>query len=170
MDDRRLRWSEEKTERLKTLWAEGHSGGVIAALLGNFTRNSIIGKVHRLGLEGRRASVRAKPKPRADRPVDELKIAVRRWGRGQVLVEIPAAMPPVCLEEPPATRNCSLLELTARTCRWPVRGTGADTVFCGSQPVRRRPYCAYHERMAHYRGPQEKLTSGLPSPIAGQSA
>lgn len=57
-------WSEERVEKVRTLWQAGKSAGEIAKILGcGLTRNAVIGKVHRLGMsqEGR-ASV-AKPAP-----------------------------------------------------------------------------------------------------------
>ncbi|WP_281409432.1 GcrA family cell cycle regulator, partial [Oharaeibacter diazotrophicus] len=58
-----MSWTDERVERLKTLWAEGLSASQIAAELGSVTRNAVIGKVHRLGLSGR-----AKPQVQAARP------------------------------------------------------------------------------------------------------
>src|SRR3954463_13065323 len=47
-------WTDERVERLKKLWADGLSASQIAGELGGVTRNAVIGKVHRLGLSGRR--------------------------------------------------------------------------------------------------------------------
>lgn len=48
-----LRWTDKRIELLKKLWARGWSSSQIAAELGGVSRNSVIGKVHRLGLSGR---------------------------------------------------------------------------------------------------------------------
>ncbi|MBE7219728.1 MAG: GcrA cell cycle regulator, partial [Caulobacteraceae bacterium] len=46
-----MSWTEERVERLSTLWLEGRSASQIAAELGEgVSRNAVIGKVHRLGL------------------------------------------------------------------------------------------------------------------------
>ncbi|MES2435756.1 MAG: GcrA family cell cycle regulator [Pseudomonadota bacterium] len=42
-------WTDEKVEELKSMWSVGVSASEIGKLLG-FTRNAVIGKVHRLGL------------------------------------------------------------------------------------------------------------------------
>ena len=68
-------WTGTRTERLKKLWADGHSASGIAALLGEVTRNAVIGKVHRLGLAGRKTTSR-QPVPRRTSP--------RRNGSGRV--------------------------------------------------------------------------------------
>lgn len=44
----------ENVARLKALWAAGRSCSEIAAIIGNTTRNAVIGKVNRLGLSGRK--------------------------------------------------------------------------------------------------------------------
>lgn len=43
-------WTDEKIKELKALWAEGHSASVVAAKIGARSRNSVLSKVHRLGL------------------------------------------------------------------------------------------------------------------------
>jgi hypothetical protein len=45
-------WPEPVIERLRALWAEGHSGAVIGRRL-RVSRNAVLGKVHRLGLPPR---------------------------------------------------------------------------------------------------------------------
>lgn len=45
-------WKDEEVERLKALWKKGDSAAVIAVKM-NYSRNAILGKVHRLKLEKR---------------------------------------------------------------------------------------------------------------------
>ena len=52
-----MAWTNEKTEQLKKLWAEGHTASQIARMLGDdISRNAVIGKAHRLNLAGRTQS------------------------------------------------------------------------------------------------------------------
>ena len=51
-----MSWTPEREEKLKDLWKKGHSGSEIASILGNTTRNAVIGKAHRLKLETRSVS------------------------------------------------------------------------------------------------------------------
>ena len=51
-----MSWTFEKEQKLRQLWKEGHSGSQIAVMLGNTTRNAVIGKAHRLKLEARTVS------------------------------------------------------------------------------------------------------------------
>lgn len=43
-------WTTERITNLKKLWTLGQPASAIATILGNVTRNAILGKVHRLGL------------------------------------------------------------------------------------------------------------------------
>jgi GcrA cell cycle regulator len=56
----------------------------------------------------------------------------------------------------PSTR-CTLMQLTSRTCRWPIgdpkRG---DFCFCGATSVRGRPYCEFHLGVAYHAPAQRK--------------
>jgi hypothetical protein len=49
-------WTEVRIADLKTLWTGGDSASVIASQMGT-TRNAVLGKVHRLGLEERVSSL-----------------------------------------------------------------------------------------------------------------
>ena len=60
-----MSWTDERIERLKAMWAEGATASQIADELGGVSRNAVIGKAHRLGLESRPSPV----KPGDDKPV-----------------------------------------------------------------------------------------------------
>ena len=51
-----MSWTTERENKLKELWKKGHTASQIATLLGDTTRNAVIGKAHRLNLEARAAS------------------------------------------------------------------------------------------------------------------
>ena len=51
-----MSWTNEKVEKLKSLWTKGHTASEIAGILGETTRNAVIGKAHRLDLEERAPS------------------------------------------------------------------------------------------------------------------
>jgi GcrA cell cycle regulator len=53
-----MSWTEERIERLKTMWTEGATASQIADDLGGVSRNAVIGKAHRLGLEARPSPVK----------------------------------------------------------------------------------------------------------------
>lgn len=174
-----MRWTDERVEMLKRLWADGLAASQIAGELGGVTRNGVIGKVHRLGLSGRvRRSEFGQPKKqrkqRTDRrplkavPTPEEKAAaMKRYAAAEAATRALAAG-----EEPaqelidtlmPVKQRRTLLELTEDTCRWPIGDPGtAEFFFCGAKPVeyvvdvigskeikKRFPYCNYHSRVAY---------------------
>ena len=53
-----MSWTPEREEKLRQLWKKGHSGSEIANILGNTTRNAVIGKAHRLGLKSRPSPIK----------------------------------------------------------------------------------------------------------------
>ena len=67
-------WTTEAIERLKALWAEGHSTAEIGRRMG-ISKNAVVGKAHRLTLPARPSPIRRDalprpaPAPRAPRPV-----------------------------------------------------------------------------------------------------
>jgi len=75
-----MSWTDERIDRLKELWTNGMTASQIADELGGVSRNAVIGKAHRLGLQARPSPVKAneetvpqkKAKP-APAPVEEPK-------------------------------------------------------------------------------------------------
>ena len=54
------------------------------------------------------------------------------------------------LIEIPVEQRKTLLQLTEKTCRWPVGDPGStDFFFCGGDTVNDLPYCSYHSRVAY---------------------
>jgi GcrA cell cycle regulator len=79
-----MSWTEERIERLKKMWHDGATASQIADDLGGVSRNAVIGKAHRLGLEQRPSPVKpgeeneakkAAPSAAASKPAPTLKAA-----------------------------------------------------------------------------------------------
>src|SRR6186713_3151818 len=80
-----MSWTDERIERLKTMWTQGATASQIAEELGGVSRNAVIGKAHRLGLESRPSPVKpgeekekkakAAPAPKAAKPAPAAKAA-----------------------------------------------------------------------------------------------
>jgi GcrA cell cycle regulator len=66
-----MSWTDERIERLKELWSQGMTASQIADELGTISRNAVIGKAHRLGLQARPSPV----KPNEPAPVSGLDVA-----------------------------------------------------------------------------------------------
>jgi GcrA cell cycle regulator len=72
-----MSWTDERIDRLRTMWENGLTASQIAEDLGGVSRNAVIGKAHRLGLKSRPSPVKsndgeakAAPKPKA-KPVEK---------------------------------------------------------------------------------------------------
>ncbi|KRB86611.1 GcrA cell cycle regulator [Sphingomonas sp. Root710] len=53
-----MSWTDERIDQLKRLWGQGMTASQIADELGGVSRNAVIGKAHRLGLEARPSPVK----------------------------------------------------------------------------------------------------------------
>ena len=53
-----MSWTDERIDRLKALWLQGMTASHIADELGGVSRNAVIGKAHRLGLQSRPSPVK----------------------------------------------------------------------------------------------------------------
>ena len=172
-----MAWTDDRVEVLKKMWGEGQSASQIAKELGGVTRNAVIGKVHRLGLSNRnggggtsktapkdkaKPAVKAKAAPKAapsapaethKRPVPPPRRAI--IPAGQPLPPQPSAneISPEALasvkEVEKKSKKISLMELTERTCKWPVGDPATDDFwFCGLAVKTGKPYCEAHVGVA----------------------
>jgi len=71
-----MSWTDERIDRLKALWSNGMTASQIADDLGGVSRNAVIGKAHRLGLQSRPSPVKPNEpapaaEPAAPSPVEE---------------------------------------------------------------------------------------------------
>ena len=65
-----MSWTDDRIEQLKTMWEAGQTASQIADALGGVSRNAVIGKAHRLGLQARPSPVRPnEPEAKAPEPV-----------------------------------------------------------------------------------------------------
>ena len=131
-----MSWTPEKETKLKELWKKGHTASQIAALLGDTTRNAIIGKAHRLNLEARAPSKKNKfqAKIESRTAVKEGKMSRKSRFRSLLLDKNFEPENPKQLEE-----------LTDETCRWPIgHPYEKNFYFCGRKLMEKFPYCKLH--------------------------
>ena len=83
------RWDDAADQRLRSLWDDGHSTEEIARRMGT-TKNSVVGRAHRLDLLGRPSPIRRSGEPRSEH---------RRPGRPPVPR---ATLPPLASQAPVA--------------------------------------------------------------------
>lgn len=60
-----MSWTDERIEQLRQLWERGMTASQIAEELGGVSRNAVIGKAHRLGLQSRPSPVKSSDPNRA---------------------------------------------------------------------------------------------------------
>ena len=152
-------WTEEETELLLKLHAEGQSSRQVGKQLGR-SHSSVIGRLHRLadqrGDDGKRrypqltqirrtAPARIKPSGRMASLVFGPVSPERPAPRLDLVTDAPA---------PPASSptTVKLLELGPHQCRWPLgdpRKPGFG--FCGEKSAEGRSYCEHH--LAQARSP-----------------
>lgn len=170
-----MSWTDERVELLKKMWNEGQSASQIAKELGGVTRNAVIGKVHRLGLSNRSSSSTAKPvkgEPKAKaatktaaktetvaaaKPAEKPTLPIRKpvITAGQPLPPQPSAneISPEALanvrEVEKKAKKIGLMELTERTCKWPIGDPATPEFwFCGLPVQQGKPYCEAHVGVA----------------------
>ena len=171
-----MSWTDERVEQLKKMWNDGQSASQIAKELGGVTRNAVIGKVHRLGLSNRtgadgeeglepapetKAASRPEPAPAEAAPAPvppttHQSPAVRKIvPAGQPLPPQPSAneISPEALatvrEVEKKAKRIGLMDLTERTCKWPVGDPATeDFWFCGLAVKPGKPYCEAHVGVA----------------------
>ena len=132
-----MSWTPEKEEKLRELWKKGHTASQIAGMLGDTTRNAVIGKAHRLNLESRAVSKRSTAKISTENSNTEVKQQkLSRKARFQSLLLDKNFEP----ENPK-----KLEELTDETCRWPIGHPYEENFyFCGRKSMEKFPYCKLH--------------------------
>ena len=132
-----MSWTDEKVEKLKNLWTKGHTASQIAEVLGNTTRNAVIGKAHRLNLEARAPSKSSGTS--SSRENKSVK-------RGPAPTSRKAKFQSILLDKNFEPENPKSLEdLTESTCKWPIGHPNEEKFyFCGRKPEGEFPYCKLH--------------------------
>jgi hypothetical protein len=123
-------WDSPDSEKvLRTMWKQGATAATIADAL-HTSRNSVIGKVHRLGLT--RDGAQAKPKSNV--------VPLRRIRKKAAMVRAGGPVP--------------ILKAKWFHCRAVLDQRGRDglAMFCGETKVDGTPWCAKH-RLAFIRPP-----------------
>jgi GcrA cell cycle regulator len=133
-----MSWTEEKVEKLKELWTKGHTASQISGMLGDTTRNAVIGKAHRLNLEARAPSKQTSS--------SSSKQEVRVTKRVAQPMSRKSKFQSILLDKNfEAEKPTSLENLTDTTCKWPVGHPDEDNFyFCGRSPEGEFPYCKLH--------------------------
>ncbi len=143
-----MAWTEEMVEGLRQMWLEGLTANEIAKRLG-VSKNSIVGKVHRLCLKARPSPIKKKE----DEPIAEAAAEtaaeevseVSKPEEDSVETEVKAAK-----KVRKNGHHVKLMELDSHTCRWPLGDPrDEDFCFCGKKVRMGQTYCEEHANMAY---------------------
>ena len=157
-----MAWTDEMVEDLKRMWHEGLTTGEIGKRLG-VSKNSIVGKVHRLNLSGRPSPIKKKEedgisaqpqKPKEEKkaaksapaPEPEAKTAVKEntAAKQESRSFCPTA------EERGKSGKTMLTDLDNHTCRWPLGDPKDENFhFCGKKVKIGQTYCEEHANIAY---------------------
>jgi GcrA cell cycle regulator len=154
-----MEWSEEVVERLRALWADGHSTAEIGRRLG-VSKNAVVGKAHRLDLPSRPSPIRrdasGTPRPRAPRRVTGPTLPPLNCTRTPLAapraVLATEPVPPSGMQQP--MRAAAPPHHTGRvvSCSWPLGEPGTKTFrFCDESSLPGKPYCEAHAALAYVR-------------------
>lgn len=146
-----MAWTDERIARLKAGWEGGMTASQIAEALGEgVTRNAVIGKAHRLGLESRPSPVKGADDV-VETPVAKVAATVAPPPAvAPTAVQVPR---PVVAKKPARTGKAArttLLDLNEKICKWPIgHPNDADFHFCGKPAQAGFPYCTEHCLVAY---------------------
>lgn len=166
-----MAWTDEMVDDLRTMWKQGMTTAEIGKKLG-VSKNSIVGKVHRLGLSGRPSPIKKKDEVEDAKQPEEKKAPKEKHVFTEKPIEAKAekvaekAKPAEKIErkEPKKDfkKNCqlseleknpravSLMELDNHTCRWPVGDPKDENFhFCGRKVRIGQTYCDEHSSVAY---------------------
>lgn len=171
-----MAWTDEMVEDLRKMWHEGLTTGEIGKRLG-VSKNSIVGKVHRLGLSGRPSPIKKKNEPAKEKnetPKEaakkeeknakkakpeknikedntskpEIETKVSEVEVKETRIEIIRNSTKV--EHPKQHNKVMLTDLDNHTCRWPIGDPKDENFhFCGKKIKIGQTYCEEHANIAY---------------------
>ena len=169
-----MAWTDERIKQLRQLWSEGQSASKIAEKLGGVTRNAVIGKIHRLGLSNRSENsekkiiTKKRGRPTKVKNTDNFQKQVdnnKNKDFSQINSDkfddlhvdglecdknmLPEATLANIAELEENAKKLNLMELTERTCKWPIGDPATENFwFCGHPSEQGKPYCSTHVSIA----------------------
>ena len=137
-------WDENNVTKLRELWDQGLPTAQIGKLLG-FTKNAVVGKAHRIGLERRPSPIRrtaVKPdRKKARSPV------MPKLNFESKEENIPLKQESLSFQ--PVVKNL-FVKSDKRGCEWPQgHPDEMDFHFCGKERFEDKPYCLDHCAIAY---------------------
>lgn len=155
-------WTDEAVEELKRMWDRGMTTGQIAKAL-NVTKNSIIGKVHRLCLTARPSPIKKAPGAKADKKTAGAAKPAKEEKNKKSPVSSPLSVSDEKVSGSAENKaaeetNIPLVKLDNHTCRWPLGDPRDDDFcFCGKHVKTGQTYCEEHAAVAYVNKASKKI-------------
>jgi len=138
-------WDDNNVSKLRELWDQGLPTAQIGKLLG-FTKNAVVGKAHRIGLERRPSPIRRT----AVKPD-------RKKARSPIIPKLNFEITKEKTKEIPIVEQSFQLIIknhftknVKRGCEWPEgHPDETDFKFCGKERFEGKPYCINHCAVAY---------------------
>lgn len=137
-----MTWTEERVAELMRLWEAGRSASEIGRLLG-VSKNSVVGKAHRMKLKARPSPIKrgVAPAIRRTAPPPMARPAVQVQPAPKQIQTRPVAPAPAQR----AMGTVARANGKGPNCLWPIGDPGdRDFHFCGAPAVAGKPYCDEH--------------------------
>ena len=137
-----MSWTEAKVKKLKELWGKGSTASQIAEIIGDMSRNAVIGKAHRLDLSSKINNSRGNLNSKKDNQgFQKTSKKSRRNKFRSLLIE----------KNFEPARNLTLEELTEETCKYmehDMHPNDLNATFCGRKTIsnskQKFSYCPLH--------------------------
>ena len=154
-----MSWNDDNVARLRELWDQGLPTAQIGKLLG-FTKNAVVGKAHRIGLERRPSPIRrsaAKPdRKKARSPITPKLNFEATKDEIKETTQVQQSFPLV-------VKNL-ISNNSKRSCEWPDgHPDESDFRFCGKDRFEDKPYCLDHCAVAYVLPEKEEAERQRPT-------
>lgn len=160
-----MSWTDARIDLLRSSWEKGLTASQIAETLGEgVSRNAVIGKAHRLGLQARPSPVKGGEVAVAAVLAESVANPVKPVAEARpVPVPVVRKPRPVVSTKPAKT---TLLDLSEKVCKWPIGHPGdADFHFCGKPSATGFPYCMEHCAVAYQAQQPRRDRNRAPPPV-----
>lgn len=139
-------WNEELEQNLIKLWNQGVTTAEIGRILG-VTKNSVIGKSHRLNLQKRESCIKYKEEIES---TDKEIISENESIKDTKVEKVSSKSTVTPSKEIKKEKLITLMDLEPGMCHWPVGDPkDEDFHFCGCKTHHGRVYCDYHHSIAY---------------------
>jgi GcrA cell cycle regulator len=132
-----MSWTEEKVEKLKELWGK-NTASQIAEVIGDVSRNAVIGKANRLNLSAK-IKTRSPSNNQKFNNIDQTSSGLQKNTRKSKFKSL-------LIEQDFEPENPKQLEeLDEGSCKWPIGHPNEEEFyFCGRSSLKDFSYCKLH--------------------------